>query len=144
MKDSLTLVIPGTPVGKGRPRFAKRGNYVQTYTPDKTAAYEKQVLMVWAAAGGKKAPDGAAIHAVIMAGFPIPKSKSKKAKAAMAAGEVPYISRPDLDNIAKCCMDACNGLAYKDDSQIVSLVVSKCYVEEPHCMIHLSWEVDDG
>lgn len=143
MTQSLTLVIPGTPVGKGRPRFSTSGRFPRAYTPEKTAAYEELVRTVWAKSGRKTAPSGAAIHAVIMAGFPIPKSKSKKARAAMAAGQVPYLSKPDCDNVAKAALDALNGLAYHDDSQIVSLSVTKCYVAEPHCTIHLRWEEAD-
>lgn len=143
MTKSLTLVIPGTPVGKGRPRFSTAGRFPRAYTPEKTAAYEELVRTVWAKSGRKQAPDGAAIHARIMAGFPIPQSKSRKAREAMAAGTVPYIHKPDLDNIAKAALDALNGLAYRDDSQIITLTVTKCYVAEPHCLIHLSWEEDD-
>jgi len=40
---TIAFVIPGTPVGKGRPKFARRGNFVSTYTPEKTASYENLV-----------------------------------------------------------------------------------------------------
>lgn len=33
--------------------------------------------------------------------------------------------KPDVDNYAKSVMDACNGLAWEDDSQVVRLEVSK-------------------
>ena len=33
------------------------------------------------------------------------------------------IKRPDTDNIAKIVLDSLNGLAYKDDSAVVDLVV---------------------
>ena len=32
----IKLTVPGVPVAKGRPRFRKVGNYVQTYTPTET------------------------------------------------------------------------------------------------------------
>lgn len=36
----VSFTIPGEPQGKGRPKFARRGNFVQTYTPKKTRTYE--------------------------------------------------------------------------------------------------------
>jgi Holliday junction resolvase RusA-like endonuclease len=144
MTQSLTLVIPGTPVGKGRPRFAARGKYVHTYTPEKTANYEALVQMAWAMEGRVAIPQGVGIRAMIAASFPIPKSRSKKDRAAMAAGEIPYLAKPDADNLAKSCLDALNGCAYPDDSQIISLSVQKLYAVEPQCVIRLEWEAEDG
>ena len=37
----------------------------------------------------------------------------------MLEWEIRPTKRPDLDNIAKAVLDALNGLAYQDDSQIV-------------------------
>ena len=42
-------------------------------------------------------------------------------------GELKPTVKPDLDNIAKIVADALNGLAYRDDSCIVDLVVRKRY-----------------
>ena len=36
----LSVSIPGQPVGKGRPRFARRGKFVATYTPKATETWE--------------------------------------------------------------------------------------------------------
>jgi Holliday junction resolvase RusA-like endonuclease len=33
----------GEAVGKGRPRYARRGGYVQTYTPKKTKDFEEAI-----------------------------------------------------------------------------------------------------
>ena len=143
MTKSLVLVIPGTPVGKGRPRFSARGKYVHTYTPEKTANYEALVQMAWAMEGRVAIPQGVGIRAMIAASFPIPKSRSKRDRAAMAAGTIPYLSKPDTDNLAKSCLDALNGYAYQDDSQVYSLSVHKLYAEEPQCVIRLEWEAGD-
>ena len=43
MKVKFTVL--GTPVGKGRPRFSRQGQFVRTYTPDKTVNYETLVRM---------------------------------------------------------------------------------------------------
>lgn len=49
----------------------------------------------------------------------LPKSRPKK-----IASE-PDTVKPDVDNIAKTVLDALNGVAYADDSQVVRLVVNK-------------------
>ena len=38
--------VPGTPVGKGRPRVSTRGGkFAKMYTPEKTAYYESLVAL---------------------------------------------------------------------------------------------------
>ena len=39
----VNFTVEGNPVGKQRARYAKRGNFVQTYTPDKTRNYESLI-----------------------------------------------------------------------------------------------------
>ena len=38
-----------------------------------------------------------------------------------------YTKKPDCDNIAKIILDALNGIAYDDDSQVAMLNVVKLY-----------------
>ena len=50
----------------------------------------------------------------------------------MIAGQRTPTKKPDADNIAKVVCDALNGVAYKDDTQIVSLHIKKSYTaDEP-------------
>ena len=37
--------------------------------------------------------------------------------------------KPDVDNIAKAILDSLNGIAYRDDSQIVELNMKKLYAD---------------
>ena len=48
--------------------------------------------------------------------------------------------RPDLDNYEKSILDALNGVAYKDDAQVVTVLKSKQYTEneEPNVEILIS------
>ena len=48
-----------------------------------------------------------------------------------------HTKRPDCDNLAKSILDALNGIAYDDDSQICSLSVFKFYGDEPRVEISL-------
>jgi Holliday junction resolvase RusA-like endonuclease len=40
--------------------------------------------------------------------------------------------KPDFDNIAKIISDACNGIVYKDDAQIVHAVIAKRWSHDEH------------
>lgn len=44
-------------------------------------------------------------------------------------------ARPDLSNLVKSIEDACNGILFNDDAQIVSLRVLKLYSQEPSVLI---------
>ena len=117
------LNIVGKVIGKQRPKFSSRGGFVKTYTPDQTINYENYVKMLWLQSGQEKLTGN--IKATIDAEFLIPKSFSKKKQAALDGA---YCSKkPDCDNIAKSILDALNGIAYDDDSQIVELTVRKYY-----------------
>ena len=76
---SIKFTIPGNPFGKERPKFARRGNFVQTYTPKNTLLHEKEVAAVYMeAAKGRKFEKGRPLDIRIIAYYPIPKSTSKK------------------------------------------------------------------
>lgn len=116
------IVVPGTPVGKGRPRFTRNGH---TYTPDKTAAYEETVRLCWKTQGGHPFPAKTPVVVNITAYFPVPASYSKKKRAALEGAW--HVSRPDADNIAKSALDALNGYAFPDDSSVQIGRVYKIY-----------------
>lgn len=121
--STVTFTIIGKPCGKGRPRFSTAGGYARSYTPAKTVEYENLVRMAWVQSGGEKLQG--VISATINCYFPIPKSVSMKKRVAMD-GEF-YTKKPDCDNIAKVILDALNGIAYDDDSQVALLNVYKLY-----------------
>ncbi len=127
------ITIPGTPVAKGRPRIGKYG----TYTPKKTAMFESYAGYCWAAEYGHLKPIESPLDVSIVFYMPIPKSITKKAKEAIEQGKTKHIKKPDLDNMAKAVLDALNGLAYKDDSQIVSLTLYKTYSEQPRTEVKI-------
>lgn len=128
-KESATVafVIPGTPVGKGRPKFARRGNFVTAYTPEKTASYENLVkVKAEQAMGGRPVIEGAVEVSIRLFVTP-PASWSQKKQRAALAGEVFPTSKPDIDNVVKGIFDACNEIVWKDDKQAVDVRVVKRY-----------------
>jgi Holliday junction resolvase RusA-like endonuclease len=116
MNISYTFSVPCIRP-KGRPRFFRLGNSVRTYTDRKTAQFEKLVAQYALAAGVK--PISGPVELKICATFAIPCSISKK-EAAKRAAEHWHTQRPDLDNVEKAVLDALNGVAWLDDSQVCS------------------------
>ena len=133
----IEFFVPGAPVGKGRPRAARRGTGVVMFTPEKTADYEALVATTAATAlaramciGTSQLLDGP-LEAVLEMRFPVPASWSKAKRARALAGVEWHTSKPDADNVAKAVLDACNGVVFRDDSQIVILIATKAFSEEP-------------
>lgn len=127
-KREIAFTVPGKPVGKQRPRFSRTCTGVRTYTPRKTQDYEDLVRISYRAVSKRKLEG--AISATIYGYFEPPKSVSKKERAKMLSGEVSYIKKIDSDNLAKSILDALNGVAYDDDSQVCLLIVQKLYGEK--------------
>jgi hypothetical protein len=125
----VTFSVDGDPVPKGRPRFARRGQFVQTYTDAKTIDYETQVAMRARHAIGSTKPLEGALSVFLYMRYAVPASYSKKRKEACLKG-LEYPKRIDIDNVYKSITDAMNGIVYLDDSQIVEAHIKKVYAEE--------------
>jgi Holliday junction resolvase RusA-like endonuclease len=126
---TVSFKVLGEPVGKGRPKFARVGDGVTTYTPRETRAYEERVRAAYRAAGGPHLGDRA-LCVRIVAYCPIPASVSKARRYAMAHGFELPTKKPDCDNILKIICDALNRCAYDDDKQIVRAEVVKKYTAD--------------
>lgn len=132
-----SIMIPGFPMGKQRPRFANG----RAYTPEKTRNYEQVVRWCWRNTyGAQRFDDDAKIAADICAYMPIPKSATKKRHGLLLDSFA--AKKPDCDNIAKIVLDALNGIAYRDDASVVELRVSKHYSDAPRVVVSL-WEVEE-
>lgn len=102
------IVIPGEPVGKGRPRsmiMRKRdgSQFVHVYTPKETVAYETRVrtLAQLAVNQARWAPKPAARFRVLLRVFRTHEGRG-----------------PDLDNVLKGILDSLNGIAWRDDALV--------------------------
>ena len=127
MSFMVTFKVDGDPVGKQRARYAKRGNFVQTYTPDKTRNYEALIKEAAIQAMGSNEILETPVNLYLYIRAPIPKSLPKKRLEACLNGLEKPIKKPDASNVLKSVEDAMNGVVYKDDSQIVNIHVSKVY-----------------
>ena len=124
----IQFTVDGDPVPKGRPRFARRGHFVQTYTDAKTIDYETHVAMKARHAIGATKPLEGSLSVFLYLRYTIPASYSKKLKEACLAG-LEYPKRIDIDNVYKSITDAMNGIVYLDDSQIFEAHIKKVYAE---------------
>ena len=138
------IVIDGQPVGKGRPKFARQGNYVRTYTPEKTKEYEELIQTIWQLKAKDSNyhtvffPAGTPVSVMITAYYKIPNGTNKAKKAEMLTGKIRPLVKPDFDNVVKAVCDALNGTAYDDDKQIVEARVMKFYSDNPRVEIAIS------
>ena len=132
----VKFTVPGSPQGKSRPRFSYQSGHA--YTPDKTAAYENLVKLVYGQIHNSMVFDkGISLKMDIRAYYAIPKSASKKKLASMLSGEIRPNKKPDLDNIIKVIADSLNEIAYYDDSQIAELMCEKYYSDIPRVEVEI-------
>lgn len=104
---------------------------MQSITPKETASYEGDIKIFYQnGCGGAVFDRGVPLAIDIAALFEPNKSESLKRSNLMLAGKIRHTKKPDVDNIAKLVMDALNGLAWHDDSQVVSLSAHKAYAEQ--------------
>lgn len=134
--STIEFTVPGIPQGKGRARSGRtRNGRPVHYTPEKTRAYEDVIsLAAFEAIGHRElfiGPCSVTLDIV----FPIPASWSKIRKAEALLGRARPIGKPDLDNVSKAILDACNRILWRDDSQVVEMVLSKRYGQEPQVVV---------
>jgi Holliday junction resolvase RusA-like endonuclease len=122
-EKKISFTVHGKVVGKGRPHFVRKTGVA--LTPQRTRSYESVIRdaahreMVWE-------PWDAPVVAVIRAYYEIPKSWSK-AKKELAQHQLVAPSKPDVDNIVKIVLDACNRTVYLDDTQVVTCISQKLW-----------------
>jgi Holliday junction resolvase RusA-like endonuclease len=134
---NITFTIPGQPVAKGRPKFARRGGFVTTYTPEKTMNYENLVKMAATDAMEGDHPSVGPIALEIFLLMQIPASWSKKKQGQAIYGSVCATKKPDADNILKGIKDGCNGIVWRDDAQVVQISILKKYSEMPRAIVSI-------
>jgi Holliday junction resolvase RusA-like endonuclease len=120
----MQITIPGKPIPKKRPRFARVGKFTKAYSAQKKE--EKATRLVIASQWYGKPLEGA-VRLDVVFFMPIPKSTSKKQKAAMLLGNISHTKKPDIDNLLKFLLDCMNGIVFEDDSQVINVKASKIY-----------------
>ena len=133
----IVFTIPGTPVGKGRPKFARRGAFVTTYTPEKTASYENLVkVKAEEAMVGRELIAGAVAVTILLFITP-PASWSNKKMLQALNHEILPTTKPDIDNVIKGIFDAMNEIVWNDDKQVVDVTIRKRYANTARATVEV-------
>lgn len=111
-----TIIVPGPPVPWARARRVGKRYFVDA----KTAKHKEAIARAAKAAGVTliEKPD----IAIVVMKFYLPRPKRGK--------YTDPIDRRDLDNLAKCVLDALNGIAWDDDGQVCELFLYKFYADD--------------
>lgn len=129
----IKLNIPGIPIAQKRPRFARRGKFVKTYSEQETEAGKFAALCLNQIASQIEKPLEGPLRFDMIAYLPRPKSHYGTGKnrdtLKPTAPKYPHMDKKDLTNIAKFCEDCLNGIAWVDDRQIVGERLEKRYCE---------------
>lgn len=135
---NIKFTIPGPPKGKARARTVRtKGGQTFSYTPEGTVLYENLIKTSYAQECRESFHNGEPLEVRIRAFYGIPKSTSKKKQKEMLSGLIYPTKKPDIDNIAKCILDALNGVAFHDDTQVVRLFMEKKYAERPRVEVEI-------
>lgn len=146
-KKARSFIVHRAPFGKVRAHpIAFKGAdgkyHGRSHNDEKNETFEGIVRAEYVQQVGYADPFKGAVEALITACYEIPGSWSKKKQREAAEQTIKPTKKPDADNIAKAICDALNGLAYKDDAQIVNLHVCKVYTNElPNVKVTLIGEV---
>jgi len=137
----IEITIPGKPVAKRRPRFARRGKFVTTYNDQET---EEGRFLFEVQKQFKNALSDKPLIVVCVFEMPRPKNHygtGRNTGKLKEGSPKLHTKKPDIDNLIKFVLDCLNGIAWKDDSQIVRIVAEKSYSEKPSTLIQIV-EVD--
>ncbi len=130
----ISFVVPGTPVPWARARL----NGAKHFKSAKVREYQKAVAYAAKTAfrGHLYAfMRGESLVVFVEAVLPVPPSWSKQKREDALRGLKRPTGRPDVDNYAKIVLDALNGIAWKDDSQVWQLTATKRYGPNPHLTV---------
>ncbi|MBS5952560.1 MAG: RusA family crossover junction endodeoxyribonuclease [Paraclostridium bifermentans] len=135
----VNFTIDGEAKGKERPKFSTQNG--RAFTPEQTKHYENWVKLLYRTTVKHYFEGNVKMSIVCYYGITkkdinaIAKNniKTKEFKEARAKldGVIRPTKKPDLDNVIKAIADSLNGIAYKDDAQIVEVVSKKFYSERP-------------
>ena len=130
----MRLDIPGKPIKKKRPRSVLRGGRVIVYDSQKDELKEWQKVVKPQIPHIIECPVEISIEFVM----PTTKAWSKRKLHELEHGKTFWhVKRPDIDNLEKWVLDGLNGLAYKDDSQVVKVQTIKRYGLNPRTVVVL-------
>lgn len=138
MASHIKLVINKAPQPQPRPRVTVRGRYVHAYENKQITMYKRMVAAVYKSKFKTTKPTDKALAVNVIFYRPIQNAISKTERKRRLTGESLPVVKPDIDNYVKAILDALNGVAFKDDSQIIALNAKKLYSDKPRTEIEIT------
>lgn len=133
--QSFKLMMEPVAKGRGRVGLNRHTNRPVVFTPAETARAERSFRALLVAQSPRMI--GHYVPVVGVLKFFVSKPPSLPKKRGWP------VTRPDLDNLEKLVKDACNGLLWTDDAQVVAIAKRKYYCadgEPPRIELQV-WEV---
>lgn len=119
----VQFTIPGEPIPQPRHRAVSFGGKARMYLPTKHPVQPfKEAVALMARQAHPGEPLEGPLSCRLVFTLPRPKTRTRKTKPNPRYYST---SRPDVDNLAKAVLDALNGLLFRDDSQIATLMLVK-------------------
>lgn len=127
----INFFVPGIPVPKGSGRaIIHRHTKKAMYLPDneKTKDWQMDVRIIALRHKPSEVTRSKAVRVHLTFYVPRPASVSYKKR------RYPIV-KPDIDKLSRTILDALNGVAYVDDSQVVCLHTRKFYGDNPGVVV---------
>lgn len=127
------------------PPALRRNHSVRMYSPAEVRKWQAEAKFLAAKVMADKNPLKGALIVDIGVYLAPPTSMSKRKLDLALGGQIRPTTRPDCDNYAKSTLDALNQIVWIDDSQIVTLTISKWYAEKPRVVVQVNeipWPTD--
>ena len=125
----IKFSVEGTPIQQGSMRHIGHGRMIHSKAVE-LAAWRADIASAAKLAGCKPILDPIAITMK----FRVKRPKSVKR-------EYPTVA-PDLDKYVRSVNDGLTGVAFADDSQVIQIIASKEYADNPGVDIEISEEFD--
>ena len=128
--EKLKFTLYAEPIAQGRPRLSSHGGFARAYAPPKSKNWKAYVAdharKAMLESDLDKPMDGPLCVRARFA-FPLPKSHWRKRTPRPKQW---HVKRPDLDNLYKGVVDACEGIVFHRDSQVCKVVMDKIIVAQ--------------
>ena len=130
------LTIPGKPYPLKR---ARRASFGGMFDPKENTVAKKLVAQV--ARLSIKSPIEGPVR--LCAVFYFQRPKAHYGKTLKASAPIYHTQRPDVDNLIKTVLDGLNGIAWKDDAQVVEVSGMKMWsLDAPLTDVTITYEED--
>lgn len=129
----IKIEVEGDPIPLARARASKKGFYDPQFQAKQNFAWIVKTQYL-------DKPLNSALHVSFRFNFTIPKSWTKKKKAALL--NKPHTQTPDTSNLIKFVEDALNKILWEDDSIISKIEADKRWVEkDPKTIIEIMEDI---